>query len=430
MNLRTLQYFTLPRLRFITRVHRLLYSGAQLLTSTSFLFISTLVMTSCVEPFEPEVGDYESTLVVDGLFHDGDSPSIITLSRSFGYNEEEVQFIENAIVVIEDDQGRSSQLEEASPGVYQTDPDGFRGEVGKSYRLLIQADSEQFESDWQLMKTAPPISDIYFEIEERIPDDPDARPILGAQFYLNTKDNENQTIFYRWDWAETYIYINPYPPFIRVEFSGPMNDPSASFFNITGDDFAGLECWKTNFSRDINIATTENLAEDVIEAQPLHFVDNSSPRLYLRYSLLVKQYAISEEYYRFLNKVEQLNETTGSLFDPIPNEVFGNIRSSNDQNIPVLGYFGVGGISQKRIFVVREDLPLGFSAPPSPNCRQDTVAVGDFRRLYESVENGGRILHNYLIDDISPAILGYLITVPRCAFCEENGASNVEPDFW
>ena len=394
------------------------------------LLVCLTYFPSCVEPFEPEVAEYESTLVVDALFSDSDSASQVTITRSLGLTEDDLFYIDNATVVIEDDQGGSATLQQISPGVYVTDPAIYKGEIGKSYRLLINAEGNSFESNWQLMKPSPPIGTIDYKIEEIIPNDPERQPIRGVQIYLDTEDPENATRFYRWEWIETFIYINPHPPRIRVEYGGTPRNRTAEFSDIERSEFAGWNCWKTNPSREIIIASTENLTVDKIEDFPIHFVDNTTPRLYLRYSMLIRQYAISKDYHNFLRKVEQLNETTGSLFDPIPNEVFGNIKSVDGKNIPVLGYFGVGGVSEKRIFINRADLDVPLGPPSGPECRVDTVTVGDFPALYNKTELGRGILFDYHFSDITLQIIGYLLTMEPCAFCESNGASKIRPDFW
>ncbi|MEO0340477.1 MAG: hypothetical protein AAF242_14860 [Bacteroidota bacterium] len=131
-----------------------------------------------------------------------------------------------------------------------------------------------------------------------------------------------------------------------------------------------------------------------------------------------------------MRKVVEINQTTGSLFDPIPNEVFGNVRSTSNNNQPVLGYFGVAGVSEKRIFVTREELPMGFNTPPSPACLEDTIQVGDFGLLNDFTKTGNKVFHNYLRAEIGGAIIGYLVSEPKCIFCEDNGATNQRPDFW
>ncbi len=385
-------------------------------------------LNSCVETYEPEVGDYESSLVVDGLFSDSDSPSRVILSTSFAYDEDEVPYISDATVVIEEQNGPNHQLSEVEPGTYETNPEEFKGVIGNSYRLRIRLpDGEEYETEWAMMTAAAPIGDITYELETREVDEIGAPLVRGIQFYLNTASDGDANPFYRWEWEETYIYNHPKPQYVTVTFPARKR---AVFEDVPLDEFEGFNCWKSNKSTSILIESTEGLTENNVKDFPLHFVDDSSPRLYIRYSLLVKQYALDKEYHEFLRKVVEVNQTTGSLFDPIPNEIFGNVQSTSDNNRPVLGYFGVAGVSEKRIFVTREDLPIGFNAPPSPVCLEDTIGLGEFELLHDFTESGNKVFYNYLRAEIGGAIIGYLVSEPKCIFCEDNDASNERPDFW
>lgn len=388
-----------------------------------------LCLWTCVEPFEPEVGTYESALVVDGVFSDSELPSKVYLSRSFGYNAIVAPVVTGAEVMIEDDKGNSTILEETAEGTYETNPALFPGQVGTSYRLLIKTpDGNQFESDWEPMKTAPPVEAIEARFKEKEQDNPLLNPVLGLELYLSTRDTENNTRYYRWEFEETYEYALRYPAEIRVEFGSPPARGNDEIFAINGLEFEGFRCWKTEASRQILVATTNNLTEDVLADFPFHFVSNKTPRLSKRYSILVKQYAISKRNYEFLSKIKEINQTTGSLFDAIPNEVFGNISSSDGKNIPVLGYFSAAGVSTKRAFFDRLDTPFGSIPPRGPECSNDTIPL-NFNTLYSKLNFNDWELYNYHVNDFGQ-VLGYILSRPPCMRCAGNDATNVEPDFW
>jgi hypothetical protein len=367
--------------------------------------------------------------VVDALLTDETGPSTVILSRSFSYKDDIGIPYEKATVIIEDDQGESTILDEITPGIYQTDSTTFQGQIGKSYRLVVRtAEGNTFESDWELMKAAPPIESIRAAFQERLPDDPDSNPIPGIQFYLNTKDGENKTKYYRWDYVETYQYYLPYPPYIRVEFSdNPGNGQDQILLNI-GNDFEGTRCWKTEKSKELIFATTESLSQDIIRDFPFLYINNTTPRLSFRHSVLVRQFAISESYFKYLKKLEETNETTGSLFDPIPNEVFGNIKSSDGKNIPVFGYFNVAGVSEKRFFLARQDLDEKFSVNLGPKCVTDTIDL-DFRTLNRRVNFSGMVLYDYHYSLFGDPI-AFILTDRVCTSCAVNDATNKQPDFW
>lgn len=394
-----------------------------------YFLLLALSVYSCVEVYEPEVGEYDSTLVVDGIFTDGTDTSSVSLSRSYAYSGGEPEMITGATVIIENEQGDRTTLKESSPGKYQNDPAVFTGQPGVQYRLLVTTpDGHQFASDWERMKAAPPVGDMYYEYEEREPDDPDLNVFKGIQIYLNTGDPENNTRYYRWQYEETYRYGLTYPSVIGVKFGDPPARGRDTVFNIPFTEYEGFKCWKTEESTKILTASTENYSEDLIEAYPIIYVNNRTPRLYQRYSLLVKQFAISQDYYKFLKTIEETNQTTGSLFDPIPSEVFGNIHSTDDRDIPVLGYFAVAGSSSKRYFVDRADLPLGLNPPYGPSCTVDTIPLR-FSDLYNEVRYSSKVLFDYTYNLFGDPN-GYQVTDPKCARCAASGATNVEPEFW
>ncbi|MBX2871325.1 MAG: DUF4249 domain-containing protein [Saprospiraceae bacterium] len=397
----------------------------------SFIFVTLLscCLSACIEPYQPEVGKYDSSVVIDGAFTDGNEPSVVKLSRSFAFDEEEGPPIAGAELKIEDDLGQSTVLQETHPGVYQTDPSIYKGEIGRRYRLLVTIPGEEeFQSDWEELKAAPPVESIGYQFEERIPDDPQAQPILGMQLLLSTIDPEKNTRFYRWDFEETYEYGIRYPPAIRVEFGARPGRGQDEVFPIGPDEYEGFSCWKTEKSTRILISSTENKTEDIIQDFPIHYVDNSTSRLYRRYSILVKQYAISKGYHEYLSALSATNQTTGSLFDPIPNELFGNIKSSSGEDIPVIGYFSVAGVSSKRIFVSREETPLGIFFPSGPSCVLDTLPL-NFRTLHDELELHKTELFDYLYAPFGIPI-GFIVANPECAKCSTLEATNRKPDYW
>lgn len=395
----------------------------------TFATILAGCLWTCVEPFQPETGKYDSSIVVDGSFTNSEEPSIVKLSRSFAFDEAEGPPIQGAQLIIEDDVGNSTILLETHPGVYQTEPSTYKGKIGRRYRLLILIpEGEELQSDWEELKAAPPVEAIDYQFEEKIPDNPQAQPIQGMQLLLSTRAPENNTRFYRWEFEETYAYGIRYPAAIRVEFGARPGRGQDEVFPIGPDEYEGFTCWKTEKSTRILIASTDHKTEDIIEDFPIHYVDNSTSRLYRRYSILIKQYAVSKGYFEYLKALRETNQTTGSLFDPIPNELFGNIKSSNEKEVSVLGYFSVAGVTSKRVFISREEIPLGIFFPSGPSCVLDTLPL-NFGTLHDELKFHKTELFDYLYAPFGIPI-GFIVTNPECAKCSTLGATNVKPDYW
>jgi hypothetical protein len=77
--------------------------------------------------------------------------------------------------------------------------------------------------------------------------------------------------------------------------------------------------------------------------------------------------------------VQENNEFAGSLFDKQKGSVYGNMMSLDDESIPVLGFFEVAGVSEKkRIFKPDEFEEQGFDPELiwAGNCQDAFSQIG------------------------------------------------------
>ena len=369
----------------------------------------------CIEPFEPEVPSYDSNLVVEGQILEGNQPATVRLSRSFGLSEQRPLWIQNAMVGIRDDTGGEIPLTEIEPGLYQSDPSLYKGIPGNSYQLFFEVEGASYESSWMLMKDGASIQDMYWQLENQNGDNESPE---GVQFYLSTSDPEQETRYYRWTYTETWEFLVPYPAIgvwnrqtDRPDYYEPDSIPQ--------------RCWRMDTSSQILIATTEGLSEDKVVDLPIHQVSTQENKLRHKYSLLVNQYSISEETYQFYKQLKTTTEDLGTLFDPIPTEVRGNISNINDPEEPILGFFSADGFDSRRIFITKSELisvfiPDGFEA-----CDADTLFSPP--EMEDFLNQGGALAIELFNDDGS--LLGYLGAVAICTDCRLSGIRE-EPDFW
>ena len=94
------------------------------------------LLFSCIDPIDVETGNAEPTLVVDGRVTNRPGPYEIKLSLSTGYGADvSSPPYTGAVVTVIDESGNEFPFTEIGGGRYLSDPNGFRGEVGKSYYL-------------------------------------------------------------------------------------------------------------------------------------------------------------------------------------------------------------------------------------------------------------------------------------------------------
>ncbi len=74
-------------------------------------------------------------------------------------------------------------------------------------------------------------------------------------------------------------------------------------------------------------------------------------RLTKKYSILVKQYSVSEEEYGYSEKLQNVIQHVGSLYDLTPASIPSNIGCIENPGEKVLGYFSVSAVNTKRIFI-------------------------------------------------------------------------------
>lgn len=381
-------------------------------------FILLWAFSQCVEPFEEfDAQDFEDYLVVEGLITNETKAHRILISRTSPIDS--LVFIPEteAQVHIEDEQGNRFPLSEKEPGKYFTTPN-FTGIIGQSYTLLIQTSSgRNYRSDAVTLKSCPPIDSIYAEYRTGLINRPD-----GIEFYVDSHDPSNQTRYYRWEWEETYEIVVPFASIFEWIQGNEVRPRTENVGN----------CWKSDTSSTILIKNTIGLANDQISRFPVRFMDKFSQEIRTKYSILVKQYALSEEAFTFWSNLQESQTRQGSLFDIQPGIIQGNIRSLDDENEIVLGYFDASQVSTLREFFVPSDFnDQGFVRPSYfANCFiLDTIPearIGEYLLTENNLESR-EIWDSFGAFGFTDIF--YVIVPKACANCT-GFADKKRPSFW
>ena len=386
-------------------------------------FICLLIgVNSCVDPFEPEVKDIpESFLVVDG-FINSNGRTTIKLSRTVNLSADTIPPAElNAQVYIEEENGvrfpvaQPRILTEENKGTYISNR--LTLDPAKKYRLQITtANGKQYASDYVTVKITPPIDNVTWQAKND-----------GLQIYVNSHDATNNTRYYRWKYEETWEFNSAY--------QSPFEYKDGKLQPLKDDIFI---CWKTELSTAIKIGNTARLTQDVVSDYPVNTLPSSTVKLGRKYSILVKQYALSQEEYVYYETLRKNTENIGSLFDPLPTQLTGNVHGLTDASEPVIGYVGARSFTSKRIFIDREELPItwgGYTTGYEYCYPPDTAKIDGI--IYKSLDEVEAIFESgqiFALNPISrrngpPTTIGYTYSSAQCVDCRLRG-TNVKPDFW
>ncbi|MEO6818859.1 MAG: DUF4249 domain-containing protein [Ginsengibacter sp.] len=365
--------------------------------SFAFLF-ALMLLSACKDPYMPELKNIKGEILVVEGYIDGARGTNVTMTRVKSLGQPDTSFrkyVADATVVIEDDKGNKFPLSNVGSGNYSGN---YNLNKDNKYRLeIVTSDQKKYASDFVNYKISPPINAITYKIEN-----------AGARFYVNTQDDNNQSKFYRWKFEETWQYHSFYSTDLKYDpvKQRVIPNPESNFY-----------CWQSDLSKDILIQTTSNLNQDVIKDMPINFIPNGSYKLSDLYSINVMQYVLDSIGFNYYQQLKKNTEETGSIFDPQPGNLRGNIKNSNDPSEIVVGYIGAGSSYQVRQFfkipwVFREDCLETIFVPNISDSLEFYFGINDFWPLdYEAAGNR------------------YKSSPRECADCTVRG-SNIKPPFW
>jgi len=363
------------------------------------------VVSGCIEPYQPPpILEDVDILVVDGYLNSTDGSATVRLTHANTLsNQNKPEPEQNAAVAIRTEDGSSYPLIEQDSGTYILT--GLNIDPAAQYQLSVRtSDEEEYLSDYVPIKQSPAIDSITWEAEDD-----------GVNILVNAHDATGSTRYYRWDYVETWQYHAAISSdFILIDKQPVYRADSDRIYT----------CWRTVPSTKISIASSIRLAEDVIRDYPITFLSKGSSKVSVKYSILVKQRAISKAEFDFWGQLKKTTEDVGGLFDPLPSQVPGNIHNLSNPSAPVLGYFSAGAAYEARFFLSYYDLPDHLRKPSrETGCTPDTIMLADLQNLLGSEIIGTAVYSG-------PFVIGYTRSSPRCADCRVQGGTVKKPAFW
>jgi hypothetical protein len=309
-----------------------------------------VLFIGCKKAFNPPgaLANTNKYLVVDGIINSGSDSTFIKLSRTKEFSIPIVLDHETgAQVSVESDANSSYPLSEISPGTYSAAPLNLNN--SHKYRLRIKtSDNKEYLSDFVAVKNAPPVDSVGFKAQSD-----------GVHIYVNTHDGNNATRYYRWEFNEAWQFHSWYQSFWIG--TGRRQQDQYRYYCFSGDT-----------SRSILIGSSAQLSSDVIFQAPIATVPANSEKIEAKYSILVKQYALTIDAYNFWTNLEKNNEEMGSIFDAQPSVNQTNYHCLSDPGEIVVGYLSVGSSSSKRIFITASQLLPSYQPADAYGCRIDT----------------------------------------------------------
>jgi len=161
----------------------------------------------------------------------------------------------------------------------------------------------------------------------------------------------------------------------------------------------------------------------------VHFVPIKDPKLSSRYSILVKQYSLSQANYNYYRTLQEMSLSNNLFSQTQPGFLNGNIESPEGQN-EVIGLFSVSSVSEHRIFFDYEDYHTNTDIVTyyANNCNIRVADIEgseeEFRQLIDEIDRG-----LVKLVGIVPGSINYEVVETPCVDCRYWGDIE-KPDFW
>ena len=380
-----------------------------------FISIFLICVYGCIEPYHPDEEELKTgTLVIIAHLAGNAGTQSIQISRSSTIRYPSFDPVRDCYVEVNRADDESIVFSESEPGHYKCTIGEDFLESGKNFQLtVITPEGETYESGYEHLHDAVNIDSVYWVREAQATVDPE-QVLDGVRFYVDFDIDKAAGTYLRWQLEETYQIHNPeYTSFVFGKDRRYMQLPDSSSWRT---------CWITLgiprfFTLDLN-----HLEGSTYREMPLIYVSGESRRLHIRYSLLVRQFTISESAFIYWDELRKNLQSMGGMFDKQPALTPGNICNVNDQAEVILGYFSISGVFEKRVFVDR--IPEMHLKPDPEYCYPGDFPPGLF--YFPS-----SYLPVYLsrVYKEESEILGEVNKY--CVDCRAyKGSSHVKPDYW
>ena len=368
------------------------------------LLASALVSVGCVYEFTPEIDPVDSVgLVVEGDIMIGDTTRITLTSIEPLSSPLTSKTPLNGRVWAEDDHGNEYHpAERGSSSSFTIDM--TNAPADREYRLRVVLDkplkggSGSYSSGWKPVQQAPSIDELTYTYDD-----------TDVHLWLSLSSPGGSGCF-RWDYEEIW------------EFHA--DSLATHYFDLADNRVKAYAkgvvpplywCWAYQNSTQAGLAIAKSTGGERVSGYKFFDISRRDKRMQVLYYIRLKARGISEECYEYLHSIEVNSTSTGSLTQPDPSRIVGNIRSDDDPLEVVYGYIEVSKVAARSMYI--ENLYTAYKEQVGGDVPPPTDDLGLMTPL-EAYLSGMRPFHaNTWLNRM-------------CVECTAEGGTKIKPAFW
>jgi Domain of unknown function (DUF4249) len=315
---------------------------------TIYVFLLVcLLQPDCTKQVKVPIRNVPPVLVVQGLVTTAPGPYTINLSYSGPYTnslqatqQDSMYFIADAKVVIKDDEGDSTTCTYTSLGNYMSDNPQFIGTIGRTYTLFVYlSNGQEYMSKPETIEAVPPIDSLSIGYDSTGLTGILPPPLIVT---VNTHDPGNGSHYYMWSGSGYYPRKSWGMP-CNVYADPPCTDPyMCTCFALCEEENTAAGQGQVN-------VFSNQLSEGQEIIRPVYY----SPVYWFGdHYVEIDQYSLTLESYQFWEQYLAQTDRTGSILDPLPSPVIGNIYNAADSTELALGIFSASDVYREKVVLV------------------------------------------------------------------------------
>ncbi len=319
------------------------------------LVFTSVVVISCVSIIELDnIGNQERIVIFGKLTNSRNYDQGITVKRSNSETQVGLSYTNAEVVVYDDNSGESFPYEYSAETDRYIPTVRYAGTPGHTYRARVTLDDQVYESTPQFMPMTNAEDSAYFRFEqEEIISNAGTTEQWRLKILIKTNlpDSEEE-LFMRWNVEQVYILEEVPLPTSRFPFYSPR---ACYVFDGSASD-------------ELVLFNGETVKTNLIPEQEVANVPFDNSFINVRgYGVI--QSSITREAAAYWQRVIDVSDRSGSIFEVPPAPIPGNFQNLNDPNDAPLGFFEVAKMDTIGTSVIEDDHPIGLGLGMEyPNC--------------------------------------------------------------
>lgn len=336
------------------------------LTGTLFIVL-IFSACGCIKEIAAPIRHSTPILVVEGSITTEHPPYTIQLSYSGSFTSSEINlnqiFVDDAAVVIHDQNGDSTVCNRTYPGTYQSADSNFVGKVGHNYSITIHlANGKTYVSKPETILPVSPVDSVSLVYDSSTIYDVRPNQFLVSVHTHDPVDSQN---YYRWK-ASGYVARKSWGLPCNPFGSPPCTDPYMCKCYALCEQY--VENKQINVLSD-KLVNGREIIRDVFHS-PIYWFG--------KHFLEIKQYSLTSDAYYFWQQYIAQTTRTGSILDPLPASLLGNIYNQADSNDVALGLFAASDVFVKKVIII----PYSYQEYWLRSTAEEFIKPGDCHATY------------------------------------------------